>query len=70
MRSTNPKDHWKSFNASSTKIKCAVDINDMFKFLKSVNECGKDFDNEVDSDNYDCTATDLIDVSDVYLIVQ
>ena len=65
MRSTNPKDYWKFLNASNTNNKCAVDINDMFQFLKSVNECGNDFDNEVDSDNNDCTANDSSYMSDV-----
>ena len=37
----------------------------MFQFLKSVNECGNDFDNEVDNDNKDCTANDLFYMSDV-----
>ena len=39
----------------------------MFLFLKSVNECGNDFDNEVDSGNNDCTAYDLSDMSDILL---
>ena len=37
LRSTNPKDYWKILNASSKDKKCAVDINDMYNFLKDVN---------------------------------
>ena len=47
MRSTNPRDYWKILNASNTNNKCAVDINDMFHFLKSVNKFRNYFDNEV-----------------------
>ena len=60
MRSTNPRDYWKILNASNTNNKCAVDtcINDLFHFLKSVNEFRNYFDNEVESENNDCTAND------------
>ena len=38
LHSTNPKDYWKILNRSDKNKKCAVDINDMYNFLKDMNE--------------------------------
>ena len=37
LRSTNPKDYWKILNSGNKDKKCAVDIEDMYNFMKEVN---------------------------------
>ena len=63
LRSTNPKDYWKILNASSKDKKCAVDINDMYNFLKDVN--GSDFEEQYYQDsNYSASVTS--EVNEIY----
>ena len=50
LRSTIPIDYWKILNASSKNKKCAVDINDIYNFLKHVNE--SDFEEQYYQDSH------------------
>ena len=42
LRSTNPKDCWKILNSGNKDKKCAVDIEDMYNFMKEVNNADPD----------------------------
>ena len=67
LRSTNPKDYWKILNASSKDKKCAVDINDMYNFLKDVNK--SEFEEQYHQDsNYSASiASEFNEISDELL---
>ena len=66
IHSKNPKDYWKILNASSKDKKCAVDINDMYNFLKHVNE--REFEETNRQDNHATSATDEVNaISDEFL---
>lgn len=54
----NLKDYWKIFNVGSKNNLSVVDINDMFEFLKGMNEC------EVDNNNENLLEVVVMDIYD------
>ena len=42
LRSTNPKDYWKILNSANKDKKCAVNIEDIYNFMKEVNNADPD----------------------------
>ena len=45
LRSTNSKEYWKILNSTNKNKKCAVDVNEMFQFMKDLNagDCDDEF---------------------------
>ena len=38
LRLKNPEDYWKILNSTNKNKKCAVDINEMYTFMKDINK--------------------------------
>ena len=56
LRSTNSRDYWEILNASSYNKKCSVDIDDMYNFLKNINEDtdSDDHVHTIEVDSFNC----------------
>lgn len=72
LRSTNPKDYWKILHGSRRDEKCAVSIDDMFQFLKDMNEGCENGESNIDNPDFigTCMYDDILngEISDEEIV--